>query len=337
MPIATANPRMMQAARSLDARVSLKSVHRRLELVAKTMIVLTFLEDALRCAITYGVQRQSMQIAGWENPLMQGALPLLSMLVQLLGGALVILPRQRHGRQLAGCAILVVFCTFHPIMYGQQRNWEFVSETATIQGGLLVLMSHVLLTSADNRKILPTATEDEREAKSLLELRASWLQAVGRVLITSVFVYYALRAALHCGQYLGSHESVPGGDDVWDAALVVALLGMCALVVVGMKSRWCAMVLALAMGATAVFVHPFFLPLVSGHLGVGRLYVMDGVSGMEGLEVDALTYADHQRYFFFQDLSTVGALLLLCVHGPGKISLDEQDGPPALPRAKGDQ
>ena len=32
---------------------------------------------------------------------------------------------------------------------------------------------------------------------------------------------------------------------------------------------------------------------------------------MEGYEVDAFTMADHQRYFFFQTMSTVGALLLL--------------------------
>ena len=37
--------------------------------------------------------------------------------------------------------------------------------------------------------------------------------------------------------------------------------------------------------------------------------------------------ADHHRYFFFQSMSTVGALLLLVVHGPGALSVDEQDGP----------
>ena len=46
-----------------------------------------------------------------------------------------------------------------------------------------------------------------------------------------------------------------------------------------------------------------------------------------GQEVDAQTMADHQRYFFFQQISTVGALLQLVVHGPGRYSLDEQDGP----------
>ena len=92
-------------------------------------------------------------------------------------------------------------------------------------------------------------------------------------------------------------------------------------------------------------------------------YVMDGVSGMEGVEVDASMYADHQRYFFCQaprdlavstthpsppsflhvsssdpqSISTVGALLLLVAHGPGRLSIDEPHGPPTIVTAKGDQ
>ena len=43
--------------------------------------------------------------------------------------------------------------------------------------------------------------------------------------------------------------------------------------------------------------------------------------------MDAWLYSDHQRYFFFQQLSTSGALLQLVVHGPGRLSVDEQEGP----------
>jgi len=46
--------------------------------------------------------------------------------------------------------------------------------------------------------------------------------------------------------------------------------------------------------------------------------------------------ADHQRFFFFQSMSTVGALLLLVVHGPGALSIDEPDGPMKLSSSKGD-
>ena len=40
----------------------------------------------------------------------------------------------------------------------------------------------------------------------------------------------------------------------------------------------------------------------------------------------AWVWATHQRYFFFQQLSTAGALLMLVVHGPGRYSVDEADG-----------
>jgi hypothetical protein len=36
---------------------------------------------------------------------------------------------------------------------------------------------------------------------------------------------------------------------------------------------------------------------------------------------------DHERYFFFQRLSTVGALVLLAVYGPGRHSVDEPNAP----------
>ena len=77
-------------------------------------------------------------------------------------------------------------------------------------------------------------------------------------------------------------------------------------------------------------MHPFWAYAFST-----KTYLMQGVAGMEGYEVDAFTMADHQRYFFFQTMSTVGALLLLVVHGPGALSLDEQDGPMVDKEANG--
>ncbi|EOD22594.1 hypothetical protein EMIHUDRAFT_240088 [Emiliania huxleyi CCMP1516] len=82
-----------------------------------------------------------------------------------------------------------------------------------------------------------------------------------------------------------------------------------------MKSRGVALLLAVTMFLAAVWMHPWCLFLFSS-----RTYTMQGV-------VDAFTMADHHRYFFFQSMSTVGALLLLVVHGPGALSVDEQDGP----------
>ena len=135
--------------------------------------------------------------------------------------------------------------------------------------------------------------------------------------------------------------------------MIVALLYACSLVIVGIKSRWVALLLAALMFCSAVYLHPFWIYIFST-----KTYRMEGVAHMEGFEVDAFTMggarssppahprararsaatprrtrqsprgsrADHQRYFFFQTMSTVGALLLLVVHGPGKLSMDEQQG-----------
>lgn len=106
-----------------------------------------------------------------------------------------------------------------------------------------------------------------------------------------------------------------------EGALIVALLYMCSLVIIGIKSRWVALFLAVLMFLSACWLHPFWIYIFST-----KTYRMEGVAYMEGFEVDAFTMADHTRYFFFQSMSTVGALLLLVVHGPGKLSMDDQQG-----------
>ena len=117
------------------------------------------------------------------------------------------------------------------------------------------------------------------------------------------------------------------GTPLIEALLIVLLLGMSALVIVGMKSRWCALLLALVTACSAFYMHPFWAYAFYAFSKEAEFYVMeDDVPGMEGGVVEAYTMADHQRYFFFQRMSTVGALLLLVVHGPGNLSIDEQQG-----------
>jgi len=92
-----------------------------------------------------------------------------------------------------------------------------------------------------------------------------------------------------------------------------------------MKSRHVALLLAAAVFAAAVSVTA--VNVVTLLLHSSDTFPVEDTAGMEGVEADAATIADHQRYFFFQSMSTVGALLLLVVHGPGPLSADEQDGP----------
>ena len=174
-------------ARAVDERVSLKHVHKRLGALAKVLIVTTFMEDALRVLLTFSVQQQSMRIAGWQTPALHSALPVLSFCVQFGGSLLIVLPADAGHRAVAGCYILLGWCLFHPFMYKQQTNWEFMLETTTIMGGLLVLLSHEQLNVHASDLSLP-GTAKPTEA---LKERANRLQMVGRLLITAIFLYCA--------------------------------------------------------------------------------------------------------------------------------------------------
>ena len=70
---------------------------------------------------------------------------------------------------VSGCYLLLAWCVWHPFMYRQQTNWEFVLETCTIMGGLLILLSQLLLWSdAAVMKVRPrTETQTAALARSL--------------------------------------------------------------------------------------------------------------------------------------------------------------------------
>ena len=284
---------MDSLARAVDDAVGLRTLHRRTGSLAKFLIVATFLEDAVRVVLTFGAQQQSMKIAGWEPAVLQYALPVLSIFVQFGGSLLVLLPEYA----VNGCYTLIGWCVFHPLMYQMQTNVEFMLETTTIIGGLLVLLSHEQLSAKAS-----TTTKSSEAPKDT----ANRLQMIGRVLITAIFIFHAFNKI---------HGYAKKIDVAVQALLVAALLGMSALVVVGMKSRWCALLLALMMFCSAFYMHPFW----AKKQGVDDPDHIDASTIAEAL-------ADRQRYFFFQAMSTVGALLLLVVHGPGNFSVDEPEG-----------
>ena len=157
-------------------------------MVAKLLIVATFVEDALRVLFTFGVQQQSMEIAGWTSPALHTLLPLLSLAVQSCG-ALLVLASSGVGGEV-GCYLLLGWCVWHPFMYGQAGNREFVLETATISGGLLILLSHLLLlrTKAPLLGGVSSAAAQEQKDRTATAHR---IQAVGRVLVVSFFLYVA--------------------------------------------------------------------------------------------------------------------------------------------------
>jgi uncharacterized membrane protein YphA (DoxX/SURF4 family) len=289
----------------LDARISIKHIWRRLQLLARVLIVSTFIDDAIRVASDYTGQADSMRTVGFGDPL-SALMPIGFVLVQTAGALLVLTDRSPLAE--AGCVLLAVWTAAHPFLYAQHSNAEFVVESVSIIGGLLILLS--------NRRALARSMHSGGGT----EPATDQLQLAGRACLSALYVFYAQKMARH--RLTDGAEEAPG-EALVEGVLLAGLLGLTGLIVIGLRSRWCALVLALITACTALYSHPWYAVLWSSR----DTYTLEDVVGYEGTQVPAWVYATHQRYFFFQQLSTAGALLQLVVHGPGKYSVDEADGP----------
>jgi uncharacterized membrane protein YphA (DoxX/SURF4 family) len=361
----------------LDSKTNLKHVYRRLQLAARFLIVGTFADDAIRVTCDYGGQISTMVSVGFPSAAAT-VMPAVFIVTQATGVFLVLSGRAPE----QGCMTLLVWTAIHPFLYLQQKNLEFLLESVTIIGGLLILLSSErnlrkrqeaieLQARPGERAALVGGDEEVAEQREEAQEQTDRLQLGGRVAVSAVFVYYVVKM-LH--ERIGVLKGVVPEElhvAVVEGVLLVLLLIATGLLVVGMKARWCALLLAVTMFLAALYKHPWVrrrrragcaaaaarparppARLPARPPGPSRraacpppptararprrqfvtmwskkTYALDFVIGYEDVQVDAWLYSDHQRYFFFQQISTVGALLQLVVHGPGRYSLDEQDGP----------
>lgn len=233
-----------------------------------------------------------------------GAVICVSAVVQATGSAMVM---ARAGEAL-GCGMLIGWSCLHPALYAQLGNGEFIAETVTVVGGLLILLSTTLSSSATKASVCLT----------------------GRCLLCAYFFRYAvvkLGAA-----FMGSSQSA-----IVDAALSLALCYVCGLIVIGSRSRHVAAGLAVVMLFSDLVFHPFWYYFAVGqqwmsvedvrHIGSRLPVDLTVLGGAAQDPSTSLHIYDQERYFFFQRLSSVGALLLLAIHGPGRHAMDEQMKP----------
>lgn len=285
-----------------------KRAWRRLQTLAGALIVGTFIDDCVRIAADYTGQADSMRTVGFGDPL-SGIMPALFCLVQGTGAGLVLFGHAQLVQ--AGCAMLIAWTAAHPFLYQQQRNTEFVVEEISIIGGLLILLSSTRATmrGAD----LPTDAGEDRQTET------DRLQLAGRCCLSALYLYYAQKMARE--RFTALSEGFAYENPlvaVVEGGLLMLLAPLTGLLVMGMRSRWAALLLAAVTTVAALYSHPWYVVLWSD-----RNYTLDEVIGYEGTMVPAWVYATHQRYFFFQQWSTAGALLQLVVHGPGRLSMDE--------------
>jgi hypothetical protein len=177
----------------------LKHVHRRLQLLARLLIVGTFIDDALRVTCDYKGQVHTMRSVGWGAnagawaPTIQTVMPVFFILTQT-AGVLLILTRLAPQ---AGCITLTVWAAIHPFLYAQQRNLEFLLESVTIIGGILILLTSERAIKAREMRLGGGGGQMGTPAQvaSAAALEKNQLLLAGRIMLSAVFVYYSIKMA----------------------------------------------------------------------------------------------------------------------------------------------
>ena len=167
----------------VDRHINVKSVYRRLQVAARFLVVGTFADDSIRVTFDYSGQVSTMQSVGCGLPL-ASILPAVFIMTQGISVFLII---SEFAPEL-GCVALLVWTGLHPFIYKQESkparrarardrerdrdgdrararagartivtsveqesNLEFLLESVTIMGGLMVLLS----SERQNRKARP--------------------------------------------------------------------------------------------------------------------------------------------------------------------------------------
>ena len=131
-------------------------------------------------------------------------------------------------------------------------------------------------------------------------------QAIGRVLVSAVFIVFGYIQFTHIGNYIGNPGIVKvsaltgGALSPTVIAYLVAAIDLFGgiLILIGYQTRWAAIVLIVFIVLTLVFVHTFW--------------------SMEGAAREA------NQAHFYKNLAIIGALLFLVNSGPGSCSLDHR-------------
>ena len=331
---------------SLDERMSVKLLLRvwgpRIEFFVRLLLVATFLDDSLRTATHFsehipqvGEQGYLKSLAATSPGLVSGIATValgIGLLVQSLGSLCLLALFQSDG----ATKVLIGWAVAQPVMYAQLANLEFVAESLSLVGGLLILRAHLLSEQAkrDSRRVpLGGGTLCvPADADSAPEVAIARTQLLGRLLLPSVYLYRALTllGSLADAQY---RTDLSFSMSVVDTAVAIGLVLGCALVAAGLKSRTIALSLSLLTFFFVLYQHPFFRYAwrENGEWKYDEVAVRDSVphvampKDMSPDDLEPWHIVDLHRYYFFQGLSTTGALLLLAQLGPGEIALQEDE------------
>jgi uncharacterized membrane protein YphA (DoxX/SURF4 family) len=295
----------------------------RLEFVVRLMIVCNFFEDSLSTLTHFSEHATQVGQQGYVLKWIAGTYPGFAQVIATLALTIGVLAQLcGSGCLLAlvqpdiATKVLIGWVIAQPLLYAQLANFEFIAESLSILGGLLMLRAHIVFDRARNSG-------------------GNRVQLVGRLLLPSAYMYYMgqfLCSAITLDETNGFVSYMSSLSMFFiNGILLVGLVIGSALVAAGLKSRVMAMLLAILNLVFVFYQHPFFnmITLEGGHWK----YIEDNMSMPHVVlpsdvlpnDLDPEQIYNLHRYYFYMGISTSGALLLLAQFGPGEIAVQKDE------------
>ncbi|KAF0507724.1 SURF4-domain-containing protein [Gigaspora margarita] len=197
--------------------------------LARFLIVVTFLEDALRILFQWGDQLYYLEkIRG--IPWGVSHIFLAGNIILMFAGSFLVVIR-KYPEYAVGSLFLVVVS--QSIGYGLWNEVNFLLRSLSVIGGLLMVLSDAFSKKKSFFADLPQLTERDRR---------TYFQLAGRVLLIFLFIGFIFH-----------------GD--WSITrMVVSLIGFaaCIMVVVGFKAKWSATFLVLFLSIFNLLINNFW-------------------------------------------------------------------------------
>ena len=296
----------------------------RVEFFVRVLLVASFVDDSFRMLTNF--ENHVVQVAAITlyNPTLATVAVGVGLCVQSFGALAVIANFKIRAATLA----LIGWTITQPFLYAQGTNLEFLAESMSLLGGLVLLRAH------------HQPSQDAAKHTT---------QFLGRLLLPSMYLYYGgmwMTSILFDNEETGSYFQY---FTSLSSVLVVVLLSIgllcgAGLVAVGLKSRLVALLLAVINLLYTVEQHPYYTyawrnattgeweydttrmnpaALVVTATTPGEGINIDGVA--EDVVLDYTELYDVHKYYFYLGVSTTGAFLLLALFGPGHHALQRHE------------
>jgi uncharacterized membrane protein YphA (DoxX/SURF4 family) len=258
--------------------------------IGRFLLVVTFLEDALRICVQYPDQVSFMKHYRNCHPVL-AHLFLTYCVGAMASGSVLALARIK---MFWACGLLMSVVVLQSFGYGIFRYFSFMMRNLSLVGGILLLLGESMeherkLSGRGSSSVLfrglPLMGASEGE-------RSTYVSLIGRVLL--IFLFGSLMYSSG-----GGSSSGPFAQTLRFVYLAFGSAA-CLMVAVGFKAQYSAMLLVAILCIANILMNQWWK------------------HGQNTPEHDFL------RYDFFQTLSIIGGFLLLLNSGPGELSFDKR-------------